>query len=217
MIEIKWIYPIILVARLLLAVSFLSSSFPKLRHPRAFASKVQAYHRLPKPWVRPFAFTLPWLELALGLMLLVGWQTRLAALVSAGLLLVFLAAMSINLARGRKDLDCGCSGKQHSQKISWKTIARNIVLVLFSVPVAVWGGGFLALDNQSPVIQMFVLETLLLHSLLPLALSGIGLYLLFRLLRQTVRLVLLTPVENQTSEVASNFRSLKPVQVEVQR
>jgi len=204
------------ISRSLLVAIFLTSSLPKLRHPRAFTTAVQAYHLLPQPWIRPFAIILPWLELALGLMLLLGWGTRIAALAGSGLLLVFLTAMGINLARGRKDLDCGCSGKKHSQKIGWKTIARNIVLVLFSIPVAVWGGGFLALDNQSPAIQTFVLETLLLHRLLPLVLSITGLWLLSRLLRQTVRLVMLTPAENQTSEVTENFRSLKP-QVEVRR
>ena len=188
------------LVRVLLALVFLTSSLSKLRHPRAFTSTVTGYYILPLHWVHPFASTLPWLELALGLILLIGWQTRLAALTSIALLLLFLAAMSINLARGRKDLDCGCSGKKHAQKISWKTMARNVVLILLALPVALWGGGFLAFDNQSPATQTFVLETLLLHSMLPLALSGAGLVFLSRLLKQTVRLVMLTPVENQTSE-----------------
>ena len=202
------------LVRVLLALVFLTSSLLKLRHPRAFTSTVTGYYILPLHWVHPFASTLPWLELALGLVFLVGWQTRLAALASAALLLLFLVAMSINLSRGRKDLDCGCSGKKHTQKIGWKTIARNLVLILLALPVALWGGGFLALDNQSLAVQTFVLETLILNSLIPLALSGVGLVLLSRLLRQTVRLVMLNPVENQTSQGSDNFRSLKTKQME---
>jgi len=203
--------------RLFLAVIFLASSLPKLRSPQVFTSTVTAYHLLPQRWIRPFARTLPWLELILGLMLLLGWHTQITALVSAALFFLFLVAMGINLARGRKDLGCGCSGKKHAQKISWKTIVRNLALILLTLPVALWGGGFLALDTQSPATQKFVWETILLNGLLPLALSGGGLWLLSRLLRQTVRLVMLTPVENQTSEVAENFRSLNPVQVEMQK
>ncbi|GAB4577977.1 MAG: hypothetical protein Fur0022_07090 [Anaerolineales bacterium] len=200
---------VFLFIRGFLAAIFISSSFPKLRSSPAFASAVQAYHLLPQPWIRPFALTLPWLELTLSLMLLVGWQTRLAALASVVLLLVFLAAMSINLARRRKDLDCGCSGKKHTQKIGWKTITHNLILIILALPVAFWGGGFFALDNQSPTVQTFIFETLLLNSLLPLVLTGMGLLFLSSLLKQTVRLVLLTSTEIQLTEISNNFQNLK--------
>ena len=204
------------ISRSLLAVVLLTSSLPKLRATSSFAGTVQAYHLLPSRWVRPFALSLPWLELALGLLLLLGWHTRIAALTSAALLLVFLAAMGINLARGRKDLDCGCAGKKHAQKIGWQTMARNSLLGLLCLPLAMWGGGFLALDHQSPAVQAFVREQVLLNMLLPLGLIGVGLWLLARLLRQTVRLVLLSPVENQISDTPTDLGSFKPISVEVQ-
>ncbi|NUM44519.1 MAG: DoxX family membrane protein [Anaerolineales bacterium] len=205
---------ILFFSRSFLGVIFFRAFFPKFRHPRSFAAAVQAYQLIPKSWVYPFALTLPWLELALGLLLLVGWQTRLAALTSAALLLLFLVAMGITLARGRKDpskanLDYGCSGKKHTQKIGWKTITRNIILILLSLPLVLWGGGFLALDNQSPTVQKFIFETLLLNTLLPLLLTGVGIVCLARLLKQTVRLVMLTPTETQPTEISNNFQNLK--------
>lgn len=48
----------------------------------------------------------------------------------------------------------------------------------------------------------------MLNALLPLALSGVGLALLARLLRQTVRLVMLTPVDVQPSGTSESIRSL---------
>ena len=207
--EINMVYLALFSVRLILAAVLLTSSFPKLRATHSFAASVQAYHLLPQRWVRPFALTLPWLELALGTMLLVGWQTRFAALASASLLLVFLVAMGLNLARGRKNLDCGCSGKKHAQKIGWKTIIRNLALILFALPVVIWGGGFLAFDIQSPAIQKFLWETILLNGLLPLALSSAELWLLSRLLRQTMRLVMLASAENQPTENPKNFRNFK--------
>ncbi|GAB4578429.1 MAG: hypothetical protein Fur0022_11640 [Anaerolineales bacterium] len=213
---IDLIDPALFVICIFLAATFLTASFPKLRHPHTFTAAIASYHLLPPHWTRPFARTLPFLELVLGLMLLLGWRTRLAALASVGLLTLFLAAMSINLARGHKDLDCGCSGKGHSQKISWRTITRNVGLVLLALLVAMWGGGFLALDTQSPAVQAFVWEQGMLNTLPPLILSGRGLWLFFQLLRQTVRLMMLTPVESQTVEIFSNFQNLKSVQLEGQ-
>jgi uncharacterized membrane protein YphA (DoxX/SURF4 family) len=208
---LPWFYSeyILVLPRGLLVAIFLTSALPKIRQPRTFTSSITAYHLLPPHWTRPFALTLPWLELALGLLLLIGWQTRLAALTSAALLLLFLVAMGLTLARGRKDLDCGCSSKKHAQKIGWKTITRNVILILLALPMAFWGGGFLALDNQAPAVQTFILKTLLLNSLLHLAISGIGLVFLSRLFKQTLRLVMLTPAETQPTEISNHFQNLK--------
>lgn len=101
------------LASSVLAAVFLLSAVRKIRDLRYFTGAVAAYRLLPRSWVRPFVYTLPWLELALGLMLLLGWRTREAAIISAMLLLLFLFAMGVNLARGRTDLDCGCSGSHH--------------------------------------------------------------------------------------------------------
>ena len=203
--------------RMTLAITFLTSGLPKLRQPYAFASAVTAYRLLPKPWIRPVATILPWLELCLGLLLLLGWGTKITAGISAGLLFLFLCAMGINIARGGKDLDCGCTGKRHAQKIGWKTILRNAGLILFSVTLVVSRGGYLALDHQPLTVRLFVLETLLLHSLLPLTLSLAGVWLLARILQQIVRLVLLVPIEKPASEGPGDLWGRTITQAEVTR
>ena len=48
--------------RMTLAVTFVISALPKLRQPYAFTSTVTAYRLLPKPWIKPVAIILPWLE-----------------------------------------------------------------------------------------------------------------------------------------------------------
>jgi uncharacterized membrane protein YphA (DoxX/SURF4 family) len=52
---------------------------------------------------------LPWFELALGVLLLLGIGTRAVAWLSAGLLVVFVAGVSQAWARGLT-IDCGCFG-----------------------------------------------------------------------------------------------------------
>lgn len=48
--------------------------------------------------------------------------------VAALLLLVYAAAIAVNLWRGRRDLDCGCMGPARRQLISWWLVLRNVIL-----------------------------------------------------------------------------------------
>jgi hypothetical protein len=53
-----------------------------------------------------------------------------AALVLLCLIVVFTGAIALNLARGRRDLDCGCFGPLLRQPLSGWLIARNGLLAL---------------------------------------------------------------------------------------
>lgn len=70
---------------------------------------VDAYEVLPERLVPVVASVLPLLEIALGVLLLAGVGTRVAAVVSAALLVVFLAGLAQAWARGLS-IDCGCFG-----------------------------------------------------------------------------------------------------------
>jgi uncharacterized membrane protein YphA (DoxX/SURF4 family) len=97
------------VARLGLAAVFLVSGTLKALDPDATYVAVRAYDLLPKAGVALVAGGLPWLEIALGLLLLAGVATRVVAAVSAGLLLLFVAGVTQAWARGLS-IDCGCFG-----------------------------------------------------------------------------------------------------------
>ena len=97
------------VARLGLAAVFLVSGVLKAVDPDATYVAVRAYDVLPKAGVALVAGILPWLEVVLGLLLLVGLATRVVAVASAGLLVVFIAGVTQAWARGRS-IDCGCFG-----------------------------------------------------------------------------------------------------------
>jgi uncharacterized membrane protein YphA (DoxX/SURF4 family) len=97
------------VARLGLAAVFLISGVLKAIDPDGTYVAVRAYDVLPKPGVAVVAAALPWLEIVLGLFLLAGIATRLAAVASAVLLLVFVAGVTQAWFRGLS-IDCGCFG-----------------------------------------------------------------------------------------------------------
>ena len=97
------------VARLGLAAVFLVSGVLKAIDPDGTYVAVRAYDVLPKAAVAVVAGVLPWLEIALGLVLVAGLATRLAAVAAAGLLLVFVAGVTQAWVRGLS-IDCGCFG-----------------------------------------------------------------------------------------------------------
>ena len=77
--------------------------------PQSSVAAVRAYRLLPSSLVTIVGWGLPFAEIALGVLLLAGIATRLVAVASAVLLLVFIAAVISAAARGLS-IDCGCFG-----------------------------------------------------------------------------------------------------------
>jgi uncharacterized membrane protein YphA (DoxX/SURF4 family) len=96
-------------ARLGLAAVWLVSGTLKAVDPDQTYVAVRAYDVLPPVGVEVVAALLPWVELALGLLLLAGVGVRLVAALSAAVLLVFVAGVAQAWARGLS-IDCGCFG-----------------------------------------------------------------------------------------------------------
>ncbi len=94
-------------ARLGLAAVWLVAGGTKLDDLAASGRAVNAYQLLPYDLAVVVGTALPFVEITLGVLLLVGLATRLAAGVATGLLLVFIAGISSAWARGLA-IDCGC-------------------------------------------------------------------------------------------------------------
>lgn len=97
------------LARLGLAAVWLVSGTIKALDPDQTYIAVRAYDVLPTGVVSVVATVLPFLELALGVLLLVGLGTRAVAALSAVVLVVFIAGVVQAWARGLS-IDCGCFG-----------------------------------------------------------------------------------------------------------
>ncbi len=98
-----------------LGVFFVVAALPKVGDPPAFAHMVYNYRILPGPLVNLLALVLPWFELLTGVALVLGIWRRTAAAWIGVLLLVFIAGISFNLARGNA-IDCGCFDPKSSGK-----------------------------------------------------------------------------------------------------
>ncbi len=97
------------LARFGLAAVWLVSGLLKATDPDQTYVAVRSYDVLPDAGVEVVAALLPWVELALGVLLLAGVGTRLVAALSAVLLVVFVAGVTQAWARGLS-IDCGCFG-----------------------------------------------------------------------------------------------------------
>ena len=97
----------LLISRLVLGGIFTYASFDKILHPFEFAEVVYNYQLLPDVLVNLASLFLPWLELLVGLSLILGIWLPGAVLICNALLLIFFTTLLFNMARGL-DIDCGC-------------------------------------------------------------------------------------------------------------
>lgn len=106
-----------------LAAFFVVAGLAKIADPPGFAHEIHNYGLVPGVAVNAMALVLPWLELIVGVGLFLGIARRSAARILGILLIVFIVALSINLARG-KPVDCGCFGT--SPGAAQKTDAQRL-------------------------------------------------------------------------------------------
>ncbi|HZO82455.1 MAG TPA: MauE/DoxX family redox-associated membrane protein [Candidatus Binataceae bacterium] len=107
------------------AAIFAASGALKLYDLAAFRSAASNYRILPQWLEFPFAWAVPLVECTAAFGLLLPACRARAALALVALLGAFTAAVAINLARGRTDIDCGCFGPALRQRLSWWLLARN--------------------------------------------------------------------------------------------
>lgn len=105
----RWWDLVGLAARLLLAVVFFVSGIVKAADPAQTKVAVRAYQLLPDSLADMVAAVLPYLEIAVGVILLLGLATRLGAALSALMMVAFLFGVISAAARGLS-IDCGCFG-----------------------------------------------------------------------------------------------------------
>ncbi len=127
---------ILLVLRLTLALIFATALTHKLKDPRAFGAAVADYRLLPSALLMPVTATLLLLEVLVVLALVLPGLGRFGAWAAAASLTLYAGAITINLARGRREIDCGCSGPALRQQLSEWLVLRNALLAVLAVLAA---------------------------------------------------------------------------------
>ncbi|WP_243370007.1 MauE/DoxX family redox-associated membrane protein [Geotalea sp. SG265] len=124
------------IIRVALGTVFVYAGALKVNDIVAFAGNIAAYQLLPYGASYMVAAVFPWLEIACGLLLIIGWRTRAASALVILLNVIFIVALATAIARGL-DIDCGCFKQGGGDKTSaWQALLRD--LVLFAAAIAVY-------------------------------------------------------------------------------
>jgi uncharacterized membrane protein YphA (DoxX/SURF4 family) len=115
------------LCRCVLAGIFLYTGYIKIRAPLQFAAVLSGYQLFPDSLILPMADYFPWVEIALGVLLLVGWKIRYVAVAACALLAAFLTVLTITYFRGI-DANCGCFSFE--DRISLLTLGRDTLILL---------------------------------------------------------------------------------------
>ena len=179
----------LLFARLLLSGVFLVAGVAKLADREGSRQAVVGFG-VPGALAAPLAIFLPLAELAVAAALIPTATAFWGALGALALLLLFVAGIATNLARGRRP-DCHCFGQLRSAPAGWRTLARNGVLAGVAA-LLVWQG--LAGEVGPSVVgwsgALSIDQLLILASAMAvLVLVSAQWLFLFRLLRQISRLL----------------------------
>lgn len=125
---------------LLLKLGFLSLFFLSLTHKALnfteFEATVANYQKGLYPnWTLtlPLSLVIIFMELLIVMSALLISDGIVLGCLAAGMLVLYALAMAINLLRGNRMLDCGCTWGTAKQPVGYELVIRNLVLALFAL------------------------------------------------------------------------------------
>ena len=135
-----------LATRVGLGGIFIFAGVSKLQYLDKFAWSVNEYGILPYSLAKAYAYSLPALEVALGILLVAGLFLRFCALIGILVTLTFVIANSVALAQGETIPYCGCFGSVRSLLINHgQSLGIDFVLLAMAFQILFHRGAFLAL------------------------------------------------------------------------
>ena len=139
-----------LFARLILGGVLLAAGALKIGNLQKSAMAVRAYELLPVSLAHFLGYTLPWIEIGVGLLLITGALVRISGLIGAVTMLAFIIAIGQAWARGLS-IDCGCFGgggaidPEDTKYLS--EIIRDIGLLILGIYLYLYPKGRFGLDK----------------------------------------------------------------------
>lgn len=117
-----------------------AAAWGKLRAPANFRRALGTYKVIPRKVIPVLVVAVPVVEVGLGSL---QWVPSLQPLVGIAMALMFVAFTMLllrSLLMG-EDADCGCFGSAAPEKVSWFSIARNVVLIALALTGALAADG----------------------------------------------------------------------------
>ena len=139
-----------LLARVVLGGTLFAAGALKVGNLQKSAMAVRAYELLPVSLANFIGYALPWIEIGVGLLLILGVATKTVAVIGAINMLVFIIAIAQAWARGLS-IDCGCFGgggsvdPEDTKYLS--EIIRDLGLFALGIYLYLYPKGRFALDK----------------------------------------------------------------------
>ncbi|OGU64645.1 MAG: hypothetical protein A2W30_02270 [Ignavibacteria bacterium RBG_16_36_9] len=137
-----------LAIRLFLGFIFIFAAITKVSDPDGFSQSIYNYKLMPDFIVNLLAIAFPWIELIAGILLVFGISVKENSAILSGLLVVFIIAIGISMARGL-NIDCGCFGTVGGTKIGIQKILENIGLLVIGLILIKYDSKYLSLSKQN--------------------------------------------------------------------
>jgi len=114
--------------RLIVGGLFIYASIDKIVNPAEFAKQINNYHIVPFGLENTIALILPWLELVVGIGLIIGFYIEGSTMWIVLLLFSFIVLMGQAILRGY-NIECGC-GLKEGQMIGLGKILENVIMLI---------------------------------------------------------------------------------------
>jgi uncharacterized membrane protein YphA (DoxX/SURF4 family) len=152
---------VIWIGRLVLGGTFVYAGFSKLLLPNthlwpmfvlkfslsmnisSFAQQIESYKMISPEASQVVAHTLPFVEIVLGLLLLIGWRLRIWATAITVIMVGFLAVVTRAYLL-HMDINCGCFGTP--EKLTGMTIIRDSAFAALALLMTI----FVFLEGRQP-------------------------------------------------------------------
>ena len=118
-----------IIVSICMSLMFGIAAVHKLKAVAVFKATMNEYQLVPRMLSGVVAPLLILAELLAAILILVPAVRTTGLMIMAILLIIYTSGISINLLRGRRDIDCGCSGPASRHELSGWLVLRNLVLL----------------------------------------------------------------------------------------
>ena len=147
---LNWRRAVILIGRLAIAAVFLFAAYSKIFLPNSlfgplpmrialsvnlqnFVPSVDQFQVVSHDAAVSIAHTLPFVELLLGLLLLLGWQKRIWLSAASAMFLGFLSLLTWAFLKHMDIKDCGCFASSTPEPLNGWTLLRDGTFLAFAL------------------------------------------------------------------------------------
>lgn len=119
---------IVLTARIIVGGILIYASASKIIDPGGFARAIDNYHIIPFGLENIMAIILPWLELIVGICLIIGVFIDGAAFLVIIMMVVFISAITFAILNGY-NIECGC-GLKPGELVGIRKIIEDLIYLI---------------------------------------------------------------------------------------